>query len=136
MLNSLITIDTVLLILRIGTGSILFINHGIEKLFAFNQMLEVFPDPMGIGKLPSLIFTLIADAVCSLLIILGFFTRVSSSVLFLNLAIAFVTVHKANMTEAHGELIILYVLILFAVFLYGSGKHSLDELLFTKKTFR
>jgi putative oxidoreductase len=77
-----------------GAGTLIFINHGIEKLFNFNDMLEIFPDPLSIGKFPSLIFALIANGICSILIILGLFTRITALFVTINLIVAVFIVHK------------------------------------------
>jgi putative oxidoreductase len=41
-------------------------------------MQQHFPDPVGIGSTASLLFALIADGICSILIILGLFARLAA----------------------------------------------------------
>lgn len=94
--------DLALLILRIFIGFALFAQHGFEKLFHFGDMLEIFPDPLYIGKLPSLIFALFTDGILSLFVIVGFCTRWSTLLILVNLIIAFFVFHKASLEK--GEL--------------------------------
>ena len=127
-----ISADLALLILRIALGALVFINHGIEKLFTFNSMLAIFPDPIGIGKFPSLIFALITDGICSILIVFGLFTRISALLLSINLLVAFVLFHKLQITDVHGELAAIYLVITLIIIFYGSGNISVDKLLKNK----
>ncbi|MFH7018839.1 DoxX family protein [Flavobacterium sp. FlaQc-47] len=129
-----ISVDLVLFFLRITVGSLIFINHGIEKILTFNHMLSIFPDPVGIGQFPSLIFALLADGICSILLIFGLFTRISAFVLSINLLIALVLFHKLQITEVHGELVAVYLAITLMIFLYGPGTISIDKLLNNKFT--
>jgi DoxX len=64
--------------LRVWTGFILFTKHGLEKLMHFSQMAQHFPDPLHIGSHPSLAFALLSDAICSILVMLGFATPSST----------------------------------------------------------
>lgn len=129
-----ISLDLFLFFLRITVGSLIFINHGIEKIFTFNHMLSIFPDPVGLGKFPSLIFALLADGICSILLIFGLFTRISALLLSINLFVALVLFHKLQITEVHGELVAVYLAITCMLFLYGSGNISIDKLLNNKFT--
>lgn len=122
-------IDNPLLWLRISTAAILFAKHGYEKLFTFDHMYSIFPDPIGIGKLPSLLFALLADGVCSILIALGLFTRIASLIIIINLAVAFFIVQKMP-TNDHGEMIGLFFATHVFLLMTGPGKKSLDYRLF------
>ena len=75
--NSTILYDTALLLVRI-TVSCLVMTHGLQKLTLLlgNTPVE-FPDPIGIGAVPSLILAVFAEVVCSFLIIIGVATRFS-----------------------------------------------------------
>lgn len=130
----LMSANWALFILRVALGALVFINHGIEKLFTFNSMLEIFPDPIGIGKFPSLIFALISDGICSVLMVLGLFTRISAFLLCINLLAAFVLFHNFQITDVHGELVAIYFVITIIVLFYGPGKISVDT--FLKNRFR
>lgn len=128
----IISVDLALFFLRITLGALIFINHGIEKIFTFNAMLAIFPDPIGIGKFPSLIFALLTDGICSILIIFGLFTRISALLLSINLLVAFVIFHKLQITDVHGELVAIYLTVTLLLFIYGPGNISVDKLLKNK----
>jgi putative oxidoreductase len=124
--------DFGLLSLRVILYLPLFIKHGTEKLFTFGQMSQHFPDPLGIGVIPSLLFAALADGICTLLLILGLFTRWASFILFVNVFVAWAFVHHFQLFGKgadHGELIVLYLGGCVALFFCGAGKYSLDRLL-------
>lgn len=73
--NSMAT-DIGLLILRVLIGACLIYHHGAEKFYSFHELLtHPVMDPIGIGVVPSTIFAGFADGVCSLLVLLGLFSR-------------------------------------------------------------
>jgi putative oxidoreductase len=121
--------DLGLLALRLIAASSLFIKHGIEKLFTFSAMAQHFPDPLHIGAMPSLVIAMIADGICMPLLVLGFATRWAAAWSFCNLLVAWAFVHHfqfAGHGGDHGELIVVYMGAMLAVFLAGPGKYSID----------
>jgi putative oxidoreductase len=127
--SSSVKIDCGLLVLRLCTGLPLFLKHGTEKLFGFSQMAAHFPNPLHIGVIPSLLFATLSDGICSLLVVLGLATRWASLIVFVNLFVAWSLVHHFLFTGpqgGHGELIVLYLGAMAALFLAGPGKYSLD----------
>jgi putative oxidoreductase len=133
-LQSFINQDKAIFFLRIIIGLLIFINHGFEKLFHFDHILEIFPDPIGIGKLPSLLFALLTDGILSIFLIFGLFTRISTFLIAINLIVAFFAVHNANLTEIRGELALAFLISIITIFLIGPGKKSLDFILFRSQT--
>lgn len=119
--------DIGLLLLRIWLAIGLFTNHGWEKLFRFNEMLEKFPDPLLLGKTPGLIFALICDGICSILVALGLFTRISSALIAINMSVAFFIFWKSQISEIHGELPFIYLGAYLFLLFSGAGKFSLDR---------
>jgi putative oxidoreductase len=122
-------VDCGLLALRLATALPLFLRHGTEKLFRFHQMAGHFPDPLGIGAVPSLLFATLSDGICSLLIILGLATRWAALVCFVNLFVALAFVHHFEIwgpRGEHGELMILYLGAMLTLMLSGAGKYSVD----------
>lgn len=123
-------IDIALLILRVMAGFSLFLRHGLEKLTGFSQMTAHFPDPLHIGPVPSLVFALLSDAVCSILLILGLGTRFAAAFIGINLVAAFSLVHHFAFFGPHsGELAWVYLAIALSLAFTGAGKFSLDELI-------
>ncbi|WP_130734054.1 DoxX family protein [Flavobacterium sp. J27] len=122
-------IDGLIFSLRTGIALLIFLNHGVEKIVDFNAMLITFPDPLGIGKLPSLLFAFMADVVGSVFLFLGLLFRWSALLIASNLLVAFFIVHKANLMEIHGELALVYLIIILFLFFFGPGNRSLDSVL-------
>tara|TARA_R110000868_G_scaffold393614_2_gene664689 strand:+ start:188 stop:607 length:420 start_codon:yes stop_codon:yes gene_type:complete len=122
--------DIALLFIRLTVGGILFLNHGLEKLINYKEMLEWFPDPFLIGNIPGFVFAFIADVIGSLLLVLGFKTKIASCLILANLLFALVFVHHFNILEIHGELIVCYLVSLGLLWISGNGKISLDQYFF------
>ena len=120
-------IDLGLLLLRVWAGLSLFLGHGVEKITNFSAMTGHFPNPVGIGPVPSLVLALISDAVCSILLILGLAARWAGLYIAVVLGTAFILVHHAALKGPHnGELPYLYVGIGLTVLIAGPGRFSID----------
>jgi putative oxidoreductase len=128
------TIDVGLLLLRLWAGLLLFIGHGIEKITHFSRMSAHFPNPIHIGPVPSLLFALLSDAICSLLVAIGLGTRYAALIVVINLATAFTLVHKFQISGPHsGELPLLFLGIFLTFIITGAGRYSLDAILVGKR---
>ncbi len=125
--------DVGLLTLRVLVGLSLFLKHGWEKPTTFAMMAAHFPDPIHIGAVPSLVFALISDAICSVLVILGLATRWAALIVVINIGVAWSLVHHfiffARPQGDHGELCLLYISVFLALFVAGAGRYSLDALI-------
>lgn len=125
--------DFGLLTLRLLVGLSLFLKHGWEKPTNFAMMAARFPDPIHIGPVPSLMFALVSDAICSVLVILGLATRWAALIVVINVGVAWSLVHHfiffARPQGDHGEVCLLYISVLLALFVAGAGRYSLDELI-------
>lgn len=124
--------DWGLLLLRVWFGLSLFLKHGLEKPMHFAQMSQHFPNPLHIGPVPSLIFALVSDAICSLLVLLGLGTRWAALWIFVNIFVAWSFVHHFQFFGRgadHGELVILYIGAFLALAIMGPGRFSLDRIL-------
>ena len=131
--------DVGLLVLRIGIFASLFIKHGLEKIdpASFAEMAPTFPDPAHIGHVPSLLVATVSDGFCSVLIVLGLFTRPAAAYIFAVLSVAWSVTHHfmylgKGIEPKHGELIEMYITASLAVVLLGPGKYSLDRLIWGK----
>jgi putative oxidoreductase len=123
-----------LLALRMLVFLPVFMKHGIEKLFTFNHMAQNFLDPVGIGPVPTLAIAMIADGVCSLLIVAGLGTRWAAFYSLCNLFAAWAIPHHFVLLEhspagAAGEAIFAYMAACVVLILNGSGKFSIDALI-------
>ena len=121
-----------LLALRLAGVIPLLLKHGLEKIFTFSTMATHFPDPLHIGAVPSLVFAMLSDSICSVLIILGLATRWAALIACVNIVVAWAFVHHFTFFGRgadHGELIVLYLAILLTLFISGAGKYSVDGFL-------
>ena len=115
-------------LLRIGAGSLLFINHGLGKVNRFQEMKDRFSDPFHIGSMPSLGLVVFAEAICSALIVLGLITRFAAFVqVILFVVITFVVSKGKPLMNL--ELPLLFLLITLAILFCGPGKWSMDKLI-------
>jgi len=124
--------DVGLLALRVVGVSPLLIRHGFEKVFTFSAMAARFPNPLHIGPVPTLVFAMLSDAICSSLLILGLATRWAALVCFISIFAAWAFVHHFQFFGKggdHGELIVLYLAIMLCLLLGGGGRYSVDGLL-------
>ena len=114
-----------LLFLRVAFSGMM-LAHGIPKLMKLVQGNMEFGDPIGIGSVPSFILTVIAEAICPLLIIIGYRTRFASVPVIITMAVAAFIVHGADPLGTK-EKALLYLFGFVAVALLGPGKHSVDR---------
>jgi putative oxidoreductase len=126
--------DLGLLLLRIGTGLILFLRHGWEKVSTLSLINPQFPSVLGLGHNGSWIMAMLSDGVFSLLLILGLGTRWIALYSFLEIFIAWAFVHHFTFLGKspgadHGELIALYLSALLALMVTGGGRYSIDAAL-------
>ncbi len=118
--------DFGLLMLRLFLGINLFLRHGLEKITHFSQMSSHFPNPLHIGSHTSLIYALISDAICSLLVTIGLGTRVAAFVILVNISVVFYFVDHHSL-YGHGELLLIYIGGFLALVCTGGGRFSLDS---------
>lgn len=117
--------DAGLLILRVGAGGLMLGGHGWSKLVSFSTQTD-FPDPLGIGSLPSLILTVFAEFFCALLLIPGLFTRLAALPLAITMLVAGLVVHGDD-PFAKKEKALLFAVLYLAVALAGPGRFSVDH---------
>ena len=116
-----------LLLFRIAIGSLMMM-HGYDKLTHFNEYAAQFMNFMGLGAKVSLGLCIFAEFFCSILLILGFFTRLATIPLIITMCVIVFQVGKADVfgkAEIGALYLAGYVLILFI----GPGKASVDGLI-------
>lgn len=116
-----------LLILRLGFGGTLVLQHGLPKLLGFSNMMHSFPDPIGIGSTITLAVAVFAEFLCSILVVLGIFTRWAAIPLVLLMAIAFAVVHGSDPFHKK-ELALLYLTAFSSILVAGPGRFSCDSI--------
>jgi putative oxidoreductase len=122
-------IDIGLLILRLSSAGMMLFGHGWMKFLNLSTGVTKFPDPLGIGSTFSLILTVFAEFFCSLLIMVGFKTRLASIPLLATMLVAAFVVHGGDPWKKK-EFALLYGLQFAALIFTGAGKFSIDQ--FTK----
>src|SRR5690606_10514678 len=81
-------LDWTLLIVRIGV-SVLMFTHGIPKLMKLFGEGEIqFADPIGLGVEFSFILAIFAEFFCSVLIVIGFATRLATIPIIITMLVA------------------------------------------------
>lgn len=119
--------DLALLILRLVFGGLMFINHGLGKTQrVFSGDLSKFGDPLGLGPETSLVLAAFAEGLCSILVVLGLFTRWATIPLIITMVVAVFVVHIDDSLDKM-ELGLLYLAAFLTIFLFGPGRYSLDE---------
>lgn len=114
-----------LLLLRICIGCFMLV-HGLPKLQTLVAGGTIsFPDPIGVGVIPSLILAIFAEVFCSILVILGFATRLAVIPLMITMLVAIFIIHVPDGFQKQ-ELPSHFLLVYFFLMLAGSGKYSVD----------
>jgi putative oxidoreductase len=125
-------IDLGLLMLRLGVGLFMLIGHGWGKLIGFPQLLDRFPDPIGLGPGLSLVLAVFAEVVCSVLLVLGLGTRLAAVPLLITMVVAAFIIH-ADDPWVKQELALMYAIPYFSLIFTGAGRFSLDELIANRR---
>jgi len=125
-------IDLGLLLLRVLVFLSLFIKHGWEKIFSFSTVAHRLPDLLHIGVVPTVVLAAVGDVLCAFLIVFGLATRwacfYSFGVIFVAWSLRDNFMYLGRGGD-HGELMVLYMAALIAVFITGPGRFSLDALI-------
>lgn len=137
-----INLDLGLLLIRLIVG-LLMAFYGYEKLIHFNEMAssEFWAQNVSFlgmtGTVP-LALTVFAELFCSILLILGLFTRLASLILAFCMAYIFLVIFPFSIIDKGDNGMqfndaFVYFIVYISLFFTGSGKYSLDLKLFTKK---
>ena len=122
--------DLASLFLRLIVGG-LFIYHGYGKITAFNEMYSTFPDLIGIGGKLSYLLVVFAEFFCGIFVALGFLTRLSIIPILITMIVAYFIAHKTDAFQVK-ELAFLFMILSAIIFILGSGRVSLDRIIFKK----
>jgi len=114
------------LLLRLGAGSLMLVNHGLDKLVHFSNKASRFSDPFDIGSTTSLALVVFAEFFCAAFIVLGLFTRVAVIPLIIGMGVALFYAHSGEFF-GEGEDAGLYLICFLVILLLGPGKASLDR---------
>lgn len=126
-------LNAVSLILRIGAGAMM-LTHGYPKfLMLFSETIS-FPGILGMSASVSLFLAVFAEFFCSLLLILGLFSRLATIPLIVTMLIAVFLVHGDD-PFSRQELGLHYLIAYVAILILGGGKYALDSLFPRKRRY-
>jgi len=114
-----------LLILRASAGLMLAAGHGWGKLLDFAASAASFPDPLGIGHKTSMACTIGAELACSVLVALGFATRLTALPVAFTMGVAVSMIHAGD-PWGKKEFALLYLIPFLVLVFTGAGRYSLD----------
>lgn len=120
-----------LLFLRLVVGTFM-LTHGLAKFFALMGDAPIqFPDPLGIGAVPSLMLAVFAEMFCSILLIFGLFSRLAVIPLLTTMLVAAFILHAKDGFGVQ-ELALLYASIYTVIAITGAGRFSIDNWIYKK----
>ena len=100
--------------------------HGLPKFDRlFGEGPVKFADPFGLGPEISLVLVLFAEVACSLLVMIGFKTRLATLPLLFTMLMAAFYAH-GNDPFSDKELPLLFFTVFLSVLISGGGKLSVD----------
>lgn len=119
--------DLGLLALRLWLGGSLLVLHGWSKVLNYSKLASTFPDPLGVGSRWSLVLAILGEVLCTVLIMIGFFTRLAALGSAVTMAVAWYLVHKMALSgPASGELAFIYLAGFVTLIIAGAGRFSVD----------
>ena len=119
--------DLALLLLRLWLGLSMLLLHGWGKAMGGEKMMRGFPDPLGVGNEVSWGLAVFGEVVCSVLLVLGLFTRFAALSGMITMSVAFFMVHKMVLKGANsGEMAFIYLAGFLTIFLAGPGRFAVD----------
>lgn len=116
-----ISLDMGLLILRLIFGFSMM-THGWSKLMTYSDKAAGFYD-IGVGSELSLALVIFAEFFCSIMLILGIYTRIFLIPLIITMLVAIFDIH-INDGFGKMEKALLFLGAYITIFMSGSGKYS------------
>ena len=121
------SVDAGLLTLRLSFSVPLVLVHGLPKLAALSDVAPSFPDPLGIGVVPSLLAAGAAEVVGGVLVAAGGMTRLACVPIMGSLAVA-TWIVNGGQPFLFQEKPFVFLMAYVALFLAGPGRFSVDWL--------
>jgi putative oxidoreductase len=120
--------DLATLLLRLIFGG-LFVRYGYMKFANYDQILPMFGDIIGIGAKLSFNLVIFAELICGFLVLIGLLTRLSVIPIFITMIVAFFVAHAKDPFDVK-QVAFIFLLLSIVIFISGSGKYSVDRLIF------
>ena len=119
--------NTAMLFLRIAAGGLMLV-HGYDKMVHFNETASHMMNFMGIGAKATTALVIFAEFFCSLLVMLGLFTRLACIPLIICMGVALFKAHKGDF-NGEGQVAALFLICFIVLLLLGAGKVSVDSMI-------
>ena len=119
--------NTAMLLLRLVVAGLL-VKHGYDKMVHFEEYSGKFMDFMGLGQKVSLSLVIFAEFFCSLLVIMGLFTRLACIPIIFMLCVALFKAHGGEVM-GDGQPATLFLIGFVVLLLCGAGKVSVDSMI-------
>ena len=124
--------DLASLLLRLVFGGLFVFYHGYGKIANYQMILPQFKDMLGIGPQLSFNLVIFAEFFCAILVLVGFLTRLAVIPIFITMFVAYFVAH-AGAEFMVRELSFLFMFLSIITAILGSGKYSVDRLVFKSK---
>ena len=109
------------------------LTHGLPKFDRlFDEGPVKFADPFGLGPEISLVLVLFAEVACSILVMIGFKTRLATIPLMITMLVAAFYIHGAD-PFGEKELPLLFFTVFGSILISGGGSYSVDQAIGGKK---
>ena len=119
--------NTAMLFLRIVAGGLMLV-HGYDKMVHFNETAANMMNFMGIGSKATTALVIFAEFFCSMLVILGLFTRLACIPLIICMSVALFMAHNGDFL-GKGQMAALYLACFVVLLFVGAGKVSVDSMI-------
>jgi putative oxidoreductase len=119
--------NTAMLLLRLAAAG-LMVKHGYDKMVHFEETAKQMINFMGIGQNASAALVIFAEFFCSLLLIIGLFTRFACIPLIICMAVAVFKAHNGDIL-GDGSTAALFLGCYIVLLLTGPGKISVDSMI-------
>lgn len=116
-----------MLLLRVVTG-VLLMSHGYSKLVRFNEIKNVFMNFMHLGSTTSLVLIIFAEFFCSILLVLGLFTRFAVVPIIIGMIVVVFITHNADFF-GKAETASLFLAANITLLFCGPGRISVDAMI-------
>lgn len=126
------TLSFGLLLFRLCLAGLMITNHGWMKIVNYEALQSEFLNFLGLGSQISLILAIVAEILCSILLLFGLYTRLALIPLIVTMVVAATTHQWQIFGEA--EMAFLYLLGFVFLFIVGPGDNSIDARM-NKRTF-
>ena len=126
------TVSLGLLFFRIAVSIELILVHGLKKLGVGVSTAEVVPNPLHLPETLNQIFATTANVILPLFVIFGLLTRLAVLPILAVTLTGYFVVH-GNSPLSERDIPFMYSISFLLLLIAGSGKYSVDSMLFKKK---